>query len=123
MNAVAWFEIYVDDIARARAFYEAVLATKLEKLQAPAEEFEMWQFPSNMDAHGSSGALVKMSEMKAGGNSTVVYFACEDCGVEASRVNASGGELLNDKMSIGEYGFVAHAKDSEGNMIGFHSMR
>ncbi len=123
MNAVGWFEIYVDNIDRAKAFYETVLATTLEKLPSPAGEFEMWQFPSDMESHGSSGAIVRMSDMKAGGNSVVVYFACEDCGVEAGRVTAAGGELLNEKMSIGEYGFVAHAKDSEGNMFGLHSMK
>lgn len=123
MNAVGWFEIYVDDIDRAKAFYETVLDTTLEKLPTPAGELEMWGFPTDMDSHGSSGSIVKMSEMKAGGNSVIVYFSCADCGVEASRVVAAGGKLLNDKMSIGEYGFVAHAKDSEGNMFGLHSLK
>lgn len=121
MNAIRWFEIYVDDMARAKNFYETVLQTTLEQIPAPAAELEMWQFPADLNAHGSAGALVRMSEMKAGGNSVLVYFACEDCSVEAGRVAAAGGQPLNAKMSIGEYGFVAHAKDSEGNMFGLHS--
>jgi hypothetical protein len=44
-NAVVWFEIYVQDMPRARAFYEAVLGKKLEKLEGPAGELEMWAFP------------------------------------------------------------------------------
>ena len=31
-NPVAWFEIYVTDMARARKFYEAVLGVQLEIL-------------------------------------------------------------------------------------------
>ncbi|MDD9958857.1 MAG: hypothetical protein OXU66_07940 [Gammaproteobacteria bacterium] len=34
---------------------------------------------------------------------------------------ARGGELLRDKMSISAFGFVAHAKDTEG-MFGLHSL-
>ena len=31
-NPVGWFEIYVQDMARAKTFYQAVLARPLEKL-------------------------------------------------------------------------------------------
>jgi predicted enzyme related to lactoylglutathione lyase len=32
---VGWFEIYIKDLERARAFYETVFATRLQKLNAP----------------------------------------------------------------------------------------
>ena len=35
-NPVGWFEIYVDDMARAKAFYEAVFGKKLERLDNEA---------------------------------------------------------------------------------------
>lgn len=35
MNAVGWFDIYVNDLERATAFYEAVLDTKLEEMGGP----------------------------------------------------------------------------------------
>jgi predicted enzyme related to lactoylglutathione lyase len=31
-NPVVWFEIYVQDMERAKSFYEAVLAIKLRRL-------------------------------------------------------------------------------------------
>ena len=34
-NPVGWFEIYVQDMARARAFYEAMLGLRLERLPGP----------------------------------------------------------------------------------------
>lgn len=120
-NPVGWFEIYVDDVTRARAFYEQVLAVKLERL--PLEGIEMWAFPGDPEANGAGGTIVQASDVKPGGNSVLVYFQCEDCAVEESRVEAAGGRVLRPKMSIGEYGFVSLAFDTEGNQIGLHSRK
>ena len=121
MNNVGWFEIYVDDMSRARAFYEAVIGVKLEKLEGP--DVEMYNFPMDMEAPGSSGALVHMDGFPAGGNSTLVYFSCDDCAVEESRVVPAGGKIEKEKFSIGQYGFVSLVYDTEGNMFGLHSMK
>ena len=122
-NPVRWFEIYVQDMARARRFYETVFATTLQQLNAPAGELEMWAFPMAMDSGGCAGSLVKMEGFPSGGNSTLVYFGCEDCAVEAARVAGAGGKLFREKMSIGEHGFIALAIDPDGNMLGMHSMK
>jgi hypothetical protein len=127
-NIVGWFEIYVDDIARARAFYERVFEMRLERLsagdgaQGDMAEMEMWTFPMQQDRYGAPGALVRMPGFKAGGNSTLVYFSCADCAVEARRAREAGGKVVKDKFSIGQYGHIALVNDTEGNMIGLHSM-
>jgi len=81
---------------------------------------EMWAFPMTMEGVGAAGALVKMPGFPSGG-STLVYFSCEDCSIEAERAASNGGKIFKDKMSIGEYGFIALVEDTEGNMIGLHS--
>ena len=127
-NPVVWFEIYVQDMQRAKKFYEAVLNVTLEMMPAPTEEMnmEMWAFPSEKEtahtSYGACGMLVKMDGFTSSGGGTVVYFGCKDCATEASRVEKNGGSLVNEKMSIGEHGFIALARDTEGNIIGFHSM-
>jgi len=122
-NPVIWFEIYVKEMKRAKAFYQAVLQVPLEQLQTPAEDVsEMWSFPSQMGGAGASGALVKMDEGPTG-NGTIVYFRCDDCAIEASRVESSGGKVMKNKFSIGQYGFIALVTDTEGNAIGLHSMK
>jgi predicted enzyme related to lactoylglutathione lyase len=63
-----------------------------------------------------------MSGFPSGGNSTLVYFSCKDCAIEASRVKASGGTIQREKTSIGQYGFIAICIDTEGNMFGLHSL-
>jgi predicted enzyme related to lactoylglutathione lyase len=120
-NAVGWFEIYVQDMERAKGFYETVFQTKLEKINMP--EPEMWSFPMEMDRMGAAGALVKMPGIPSGGNSTLVYFTCVDCAEEESRVIEAGGRIQRTKTSIGEYGFIVLAYDTEGNMIGMHSLQ
>jgi len=122
-NPVGWFEIYVQDMPRARKFYEALFDTKLKKLESPAGELEMWSWEGEQGAYGTPGALVKMKDAPSGGLGTLVYFMCEDCAVQEAKVPKLGGSIHRRKMSIGEYGFITLALDTEGNMIGLHSMK
>jgi predicted enzyme related to lactoylglutathione lyase len=123
MNPVGWFEIYVNDLPRAVKFYETVLGKPLSKLDAPSGELSMMAFPMERGAAGATGALVKLDGMKAGANSTIVYFVSDDCATEASRVAAAGGKVMKPKFPIGPYGFITLATDSEGNVFGVHSMK
>ncbi|HZQ73517.1 MAG TPA: VOC family protein [Burkholderiales bacterium] len=124
-NPVRWFEIYVQDLARARKFYEAVFQCRLEKLEAPdiGADIELWAFPADKESFGSGGALVRIPGVPSGGMGTLVYFACEDCAVEEARAEKAGGRVEHRKMAIGPYGFISHVEDTEGNMIGLHSLR
>lgn len=122
-NPFTWIEIYVDDMKRAQEFYQTVFQIEMTPMQAPGDygDLEMLCFPWNPDGFNISGALCKMSDFKPGQGGTLVYFTCEDCAVELSRVEKAGGQVLQEKFSISEHGFVALAIDTEGNTIGFHS--
>ena len=120
-NPAVWFEIYVQDMERARKFYEGVLQVKLNKLKSSLPE--LWAFPQSFSEYGASGALAKMEGFPSGGNSTLIYFSCLDCAVEEKRILAAGGKILREKFSIGEYGSIVLAIDTEGNMFGLHSMQ
>jgi uncharacterized protein len=125
MNSVGWFEIYVKDMPRAKSFYEAVFDRKLEKLGgADASGIsEMWAFAGNPENAGATGALVKMENGPAGVGGTIIYFVCDDCSREAARAVKNGGTIMKDKFSIGPYGHIALVHDTEGNLIGLHSMK
>ena len=120
-NSVGWFEIYVDDMSRAKAFYEKVFGVRLEKLDNP--KIDMWSFPSQQESYGAPGALVRMPGFDAGANSVLVYFTCADCAVEAAKAVNAGGRIQKEKESIGKYGYIALVFDTEGNMIGLHSIK
>lgn len=122
-NPVVWFEIYVNDLKRAKKFYETVLQLELSELPMPNsdEEMQMLFFPMEMEGEGAAGALVKMQGIEAGKNSTVVYFGSDDCAVEEKRIKEAGGKVFKPKQSIGEYGFMVLGLDTEGNLFGVHS--
>jgi uncharacterized protein len=119
-NPITWCEIYVQDMDRAKQFYESVFQVTLEKLDSPDPNIDMWAFPMSMEAVGASGALVKMDGCESGGSGTIPYFHCDEVAVELARVVTAGGKIHTPKESIGQYGFMALVVDTEGNMIGFH---
>ncbi len=123
MNPVGWFEIYVQDIDRAKRFYESVFQVTLQQMNAPSPGMQLCGFPADRNSYGACGALVKMAGFTANGNATIVYFQCDDCAVEESRVATAGGKVERPKFSIGQYGHIALVVDTEGNMIGLHSMK
>jgi uncharacterized protein len=122
-NAIGWFDIYVNDMNRAVAFYEGVLKLKLEPIGDPTGETQMMSFPGDMAAYGAAGALVKSAHARPGMGGTMVYFSVEDCALEESRVVGAGGKIVRPKFSIGDFGWVTLCEDTEGNMIGLNSMK
>ena len=120
-NPVNWFDIYVSNIDKARAFYESVFDIQL--VDFPPEWGKQSAFPSDRNGMNISGSLVEKADLSKSSNNTVVYFESLDCLTEEKRVEEAGGEVLQSKMSIGEFGFVSRIKDVDGNIIGLHSMQ
>lgn len=123
-NPVGWFEIYVQDMSRCRTFYQALFGITLGKLDSPpGMDLEMWAFPMEMDLPGAGGALIRMPGKDSGIGGTIVYFSCDDCAEQAARAAKNGGTVHQEKMPIGDYGFMALVVDPDGNMIGLHSLQ
>ena len=83
---------------------------------------QMRAFGDDFTTHGAGGTLVKLDHTKPGPGGSMVYFSCDDCTVEEARVPAAGGSVVRPKFSISEHGFVSIVTDTEGNMIGLHSV-
>ncbi|MEP1768443.1 MAG: VOC family protein [Sulfitobacter sp.] len=123
MNPVGWFDIYVDQMARAESFYKAVLGCEMEVMIDPTGETEMMSFVGDMAVYGAAGALVKAPYAKPGQGGTVIYFSVADCAVQQANIETAGGQIIRPKFSIGEFGFVMLAQDTEGNVVGFNSQK
>lgn len=127
-NAIGWFEIYVSDIERAMLFYENMLDVKLNDLPSDDSSIQMKIFPMPAtdgcaaEFPGACGALAKMDGCSPGGGGTLVYFSCNDCAEDEARVLEAGGQIVKSKFSIGEHGFISLVMDTEGNMVGLHSL-
>ncbi len=120
MNAINWFELFVSDFERARRFYEQALATPLETMDAMGGRMAM--SPCDPES-GVGGCLSDSTEQQPGAGGTRVYLNVEgQLDAVLDRVPAAGGEIIQNRMSIAPHGFIAVIKDSEGNVVGLHSM-
>ncbi|NIX76922.1 VOC family protein [Microvirga terricola] len=121
MNPVVWFEIPVNDLDKAKAFYEHILGLTLSPMDMG--EAKMVFFPmSDQQQPGATGALMKSDGYAPSHNGTVIYFEVPDIEGTLKKVAEKGGKTLVPKMSIGQYGFIAHFEDTEGNRVALHSM-
>lgn len=121
-NPVGWFEIYVEDINRAKKFYQHVFQ-RGEFITISDDETKMFAFPWDDSKPYISGSLVQTPYLKPSVGGTVVYFNCIDCALEESRIIPNGGTIIKSKFSIGDFGFISLVKDTEGNLIGLHSRK
>lgn len=119
-NAVNWFEIPVNDIDRAKKFYENILGYELALNEMGP--WEMAWFPMEKDGAGATGTLVKGEGYTPSNAGSMVYFSVSDIEETLTKVNENGGSTLNPKTSIGEFGFIAHFSDTEGNKVALHSV-
>ncbi|MCK0147011.1 VOC family protein [Arenibacter sp. F26102] len=120
-NMVGWFEIPVNDMERAKKFYESVF-----KISISIHELDglvMGWFPSASGKTGAMGSLVQHSMyIPSDTMGPILYFSCKDLSHELGRVENSGGTIIQAKKQIGEgHGFMALIKDTEGNRIALHS--
>ena len=120
-NPVNWFEIPVENLDRAKIFYENVFNVVLTPLESGP--MKMFQFPMDPTSYGAAGTLVKMDCFKPSVEGIVIYFSVTDIAATLNRVTANGGSVLLPEMSIGEYGYIAQFTDCEGNRIALHKMK
>jgi len=118
-KTINWFEIYTEDLDRAKQFYTTVFKCELTDLPVDSERHMNMKYA----IFPTEGALVKMDEAKPGYGGTLIYFATEEINAELSRVEAAGGKILRPKLQVGDFGFIALIEDSEGNLIGLHSTK
>jgi uncharacterized protein len=114
---LASFSIHVDDVGRARAFYEAVFGW----------DFEPWGPPGFYLVHtgddespGVQGLMHQRSEPRTGTglNGIEPTFAVDDVDAVAAAVEANGGKIVVAKSVIPTVGALIRFLDTEGNDIG-----
>jgi len=119
INPVNWFEIPATDLQRAKDFYADVFGFEFQSMDMGKLKMEM--LPWDENAPGISGALVQAESYVPSYDGSMVYFSVDDIEATLDKVAQKGGKVLNSKSSIGEFGFVGHFEDSEGNRVALHS--
>ena len=117
-NRVVWMDIPVADLARATAFYEAVLAIKVTR-----ESFNGFEFAVLEHDQGNGGCLIPMSAEHIGAKPGPLVYLNTDGRIRdaLAKVTEHGGAVTQDIHPIGPHGFRAFITDSEGNTFALHS--
>lgn len=120
-NALNWFEISVNDIVRAKKFYEKVF--DIEMIQQEMMGMKMAFFPTENMAEKVGGGLVQSGMHKPSMDGTVVYLnGNPDLALALGKVEAAGGKVVMPKTLISdEIGYMAFFLDTEGNKVALHS--
>jgi predicted enzyme related to lactoylglutathione lyase len=121
-NAINWFEIPVKNFDKAKKFYETIIGTEMQLMEAMGMKSAF--FPADMQTGGIGGCIIKGDGYEPSAKGTLVYLnGGDDLSMPLSKVEAAGGKILMPKTAIGENGFMAHFSDTEGNKVAFHSMK
>ena len=110
----------VSDIDRAQAFYEAVLARKLRRVDFGGGVLAVFPY----EAPATGGCLQGGANgSAAAGHGIRIYLDCMP-GLDAvlARVEAAGGRVVAPKSALPPgMGLIAHIRDTEGNEVGLHA--
>ena len=116
---VVHFEIPYEKPERAKGFYSEVFGWKMNEQPGmdytlvstgPTDEKGMLTKPGMING----GMMKRQPKVK----SPVVTISVDDIEKTFEKIEAMGGKTLIKKQQVGEMGWSAYAKDSEGNVIG-----
>lgn len=117
-NPVNWFEIPVNDLDRAMIFYQNIFQIEISPSEMPGAK--MGWFPFEENGAGATGTLIKADYYVPSYEGSMVYSSVEEINDVLPSISENGGNIINEKFSIGEHGFCAHFGNSEGNTVDLH---
>jgi len=112
-NGICHVDIACESLERARKFYESVFGWSCTPW---GDSYLIYR--SN-DATYSVGGGIFLGKERQTYASVHMYVPDVDCAVE--KIKAAGGTIVKEKFSITNVGFIAHFKDTEGNIMGLYS--
>jgi hypothetical protein len=119
-SLVHWFEVPISDLERARVFYHGVFG--YEMLLQEMGPLKMAWFLMEQNQTYATGRLVQADSYISSHLGSMVFFSVESIDATLAKVRTLGGTVPNPKSSIGDFEFVAHSQDTEGNRVALHSV-
>ena len=115
---VVHFEIPFDDGDRARRFYQEVFGWQV--MAMPDMGYTLVMSGPSGDQGPSepgfiNGGMAQRQEQFPAPNIVIDVENLEDA---LKAVNEAGGSTIAERQAVGDMGFTAYFKDSEGNFIG-----
>ena len=119
MDKIVHFEIPADNLARAKKFYSTVFGWKMNEM--PEMDYVLVQTvePNENGIPKVPGAINGgMLKREDPVKSPVVTISVKSIDEAAKTIEKNGGKIIRPKMPVGDMGFAAYFKDTEGNAVG-----
>ncbi len=116
---VVHFEVPFDDAERALAFYRDVFDWQITSM--PEMRYNLVSTgPAGEDGGPTEPGYIGggMLSREDPVNSPVIVLAVDDIDATLQQVESHGGTTVMPKQPVGEMGFAAYFRDSEGNTMG-----
>jgi predicted enzyme related to lactoylglutathione lyase len=116
---VVHFEVPFDDGDRARGFYKEIFGWQLQEM--PEMDYTLVTSGPSGDSGPTEAGFINGGMMARQGGPAqgpVIVVDVDSIDSTLERISSLGGSTVTGKMPVGEMGFAAYAKDSEGNVIG-----
>lgn len=120
-HTINWFESPTTDLDRASHFYSEVLGASFKREHFAGTDMHMAVFEGAQES--VRGALIADKRRKPAGDGALVYLHAPTLDASLARVERAGGSVVLPKTDIGDPGFIALVRDTEGNVVGLHSPR
>ena len=119
---ISWFELPVNDIQRAKRFYETIFDMEMELLDL-GEQFKMAVFPGGQSVVGGALVYNEAFYKSSQTHGPLLHLnANPDLEIVQNRIEEAGGSVTIPKRGIGPgRGFMAVFVDTEGNRVALHS--
>jgi predicted enzyme related to lactoylglutathione lyase len=118
MARVTHFEVHAEDPERAVRFYAETLDWQFVKWEGPMDYWMIRTGPA--EEPGIDGGMLRRHGLIDG--QAVIAYVCTvnvtNLDGMVKKVLASGGALAMPKMAVPGIGWLAYAKDTEGNLFG-----
>ena len=123
MDKVVFFEIPVDNPARAREFYSSAFGWKMNEIPemhytqiGTVEADQMGIRGTPKEPGAINGGMVERRHELV--ENPVIYIGVKNIDEATAAIEKNGGRIMKPKTPVGNFGFAAYFKDSEGNVIG-----
>jgi uncharacterized protein len=124
MPRVIHFEIHADNPERAVAFYQSVFGWTITRWDGPVEYWMIVTGPDNQP--GINGGLLRRPGPAPTEGQCVNSYVCTvdvpSVDEWIGRITAAGGVIALPKMPVPGVGWLAYARDPEGNIFGLMQM-
>ena len=120
MDSVVHFEIPFDNDKRATNFYKKTFGwvvnpmKEMDYILVYTAETDMGTFMIQKTGAINGGMMKRNTKIK----SPVITIGVDDMDASLKKTEKNGGSVLVKKTAVGDMGFSAYIKDTEGNIIG-----